>query len=44
MRLRVAQRGDKAELLGTATLNAQQALMLYKTRRSARLHDALAAR
>jgi excinuclease ABC subunit C len=30
----VAQRGRKAELLKTATLNAQQALMLHKTRRT----------
>ena len=35
VRLRVAQRGDKAALLATATQNAQQSLMLYKTRRSA---------
>ena len=35
VRLRVAQRGDKAALLGTATQNARQSLMLYKTRRSA---------
>ncbi|HEX6365213.1 MAG TPA: excinuclease ABC subunit UvrC [Agromyces sp.] len=35
VRLRVAQRGAKAQLLGTATQNAKQALMLYKTRRSA---------
>lgn len=35
VRLRVAQRGDKAALLETATQNARQALMLYKTRRSA---------
>ena len=33
--LRTAQRGDKASVLETATLNAKQALMLYKTRRSA---------
>ena len=33
--LRVAQRGAKAQLLATATQNAKQALMLYKTRRSA---------
>ncbi|NQX10584.1 excinuclease ABC subunit UvrC [Microbacteriaceae bacterium VKM Ac-2855] len=33
--LRAAQRGDKAALLETATQNAKQALMLYKTRRSA---------
>lgn len=32
--IRIAQRGRKADLLKTATLNAQQALMLYKTRRS----------
>lgn len=32
--IRLAQRGRKADLLKTATLNAQQALMLYKTRRS----------
>lgn len=30
----VAQRGQKAELMKTATLNAQQALMLHKTRRT----------
>ncbi|WP_210481403.1 excinuclease ABC subunit UvrC [Naasia sp. SYSU D00948] len=35
VRLRAAQRGDKAALLQTATLNAKQALNLYKTRRSA---------
>ena len=35
VRLRVAQRGDKAALLATATQNARQSLMLYKTRRSA---------
>ena len=35
VRLRVAQRGDKAALLETATQNARQTLMLYKTRRSA---------
>ena len=35
VRLRAAQRGDKAALLDTATQNARQALMLYKTRRSA---------
>lgn len=35
VRLRVAQRGDKASLLQTATQNAKQTLMLYKTRRSA---------
>ncbi len=35
VRLRVAQRGDKAALLETATQNAKQSLMLYKTRRSA---------
>ena len=32
--LQVAQRGRKAELMKTATMNAQQALMLYKTRRT----------
>ena len=32
--LGVAQRGQKAELMKTATLNAQQALMLHKTRRT----------
>ncbi|TQJ32319.1 excinuclease ABC subunit UvrC [Microbacterium sp. SLBN-146] len=32
--IQVAQRGRKSELLATATLNAQQALMLYKTRRT----------
>lgn len=32
--LRVAQRGDKAALAHTAATNAQNALMLYKTRRS----------
>ncbi len=35
VRLRAAQRGDKAALLHTATQNAKQSLMLYKTRRSA---------
>ena len=35
VRLRVAHRGDKAALLATATQNARQSLMLYKTRRSA---------
>jgi len=30
----VAQRGRKAELMKTATMNAQQALMLHKTRRT----------
>jgi excinuclease ABC subunit C len=35
VRLRVAHRGDKAALLTTATQNARQSLMLYKTRRSA---------
>ncbi|WP_159599846.1 excinuclease ABC subunit UvrC [Agromyces humi] len=35
VRLRAAQRGDKAALLDTASQNARQALMLYKTRRSA---------
>lgn len=33
--LRTAQRGDKAAVLQTATLNAKQALGLYKTRRTA---------
>ncbi|WBU38611.1 excinuclease ABC subunit UvrC [Homoserinibacter sp. YIM 151385] len=33
--LRTAQRGEKAALMQTATLNAKQALMLYKTRRTA---------
>jgi excinuclease ABC subunit C len=32
--IQVAQRGRKADLLRTATLNAQQALMLHKTRRT----------
>ena len=32
--IQVAQRGQKAELLKTATLNAQQALILHKTRRT----------
>jgi excinuclease ABC subunit C len=32
--VQVAQRGRKAELMRTATLNAQQALVLHKTRRS----------
>jgi excinuclease ABC subunit C len=32
--IQVAQRGRKAELLRTATLNAQQALMIHKTRRT----------
>jgi excinuclease ABC subunit C len=32
--LTVAQRGQKADLMRTATLNAQQALMLHKTRRT----------
>jgi excinuclease ABC subunit C len=35
VRLRAAQRGDKAALLQTATQNAKQSLMLYKTRRNA---------
>ncbi|MGI9825213.1 excinuclease ABC subunit UvrC [Agromyces sp. Marseille-Q5079] len=35
VRLKAAQRGDKAALLATATQNAKQSLMLYKTRRSA---------
>ncbi|MGY4856936.1 excinuclease ABC subunit UvrC [Cryobacterium sp. AP23] len=34
VRLVAAQRGEKAALLTTATQNAKQALMLYKTRRS----------
>ena len=34
VRLVAAQRGEKAALLVTATNNAKQALMLYKTRRS----------
>lgn len=32
--VQVAQRGAKADLLRTATINAQQALMLHKTRRT----------
>lgn len=32
--LRAAQRGDKAAILSTATMNAKQALALYKMRRS----------
>ncbi|MFB8386038.1 excinuclease ABC subunit UvrC [Microbacterium sp. NPDC055910] len=32
--IQVARRGRKAELMKTATLNAQQALMLHKTRRT----------
>ncbi len=32
--IQVAQRGRKADLMRTATLNAQQALMLHKTRRT----------
>ncbi|WP_438855545.1 excinuclease ABC subunit UvrC [Agromyces sp. M3QZ16-3] len=35
VRLRAARRGDKAALLETATQNARQTLVLYKTRRSA---------
>ncbi|GAB2971027.1 excinuclease ABC subunit UvrC [Frigoribacterium salinisoli] len=35
VQIRTAQRGEKANLLQTATLNAQQSLVLYKTRRSA---------
>lgn len=35
VRVRAAKRGDKAALLETATQNAKQSLMLYKTRRSA---------
>jgi len=34
VRIQVAQRGRKAELMKTASLNAQQALMLHKTRRT----------
>lgn len=33
--IRTAQRGEKAKVLETATLNARQALALHKTRRSA---------
>lgn len=32
--IQVAQRGRKADIMRTATLNAQQALMLHKTRRT----------
>ncbi|TDL43253.1 excinuclease ABC subunit UvrC [Microbacterium oleivorans] len=32
--VQIAQRGQKADLMRTATLNAQQALMLHKTRRT----------
>jgi excinuclease ABC subunit C len=32
--IQIAQRGGKADLMRTATLNAQQALMLHKTRRT----------
>ena len=32
--IQIAQRGAKADLLRTATINAQQALMLHKTRRT----------
>ncbi|MDR5700663.1 excinuclease ABC subunit UvrC [Agromyces aerolatus] len=35
VRVHAAKRGDKAALLATATQNAKQSLMLYKTRRSA---------
>jgi excinuclease ABC subunit C len=35
VQVHTAQRGEKAALMQTATLNAQQSLMLYKTRRSA---------
>ena len=35
VQVRSAQRGEKAALMQTAMLNAQQSLMLYKTRRSA---------
>ncbi|MEB0243893.1 hypothetical protein QN361_24865, partial [Pseudomonas sp. 5C2] len=31
VQVRTAQRGEKAALMQTATLNAQQSLMLYKT-------------
>ena len=41
-RLRVAQRGDKAALAQTVEMNAKNALVLYKTRRSSRLRRALA--
>ncbi|MCS5733303.1 excinuclease ABC subunit UvrC [Herbiconiux daphne] len=34
VRLRTAQRGEKAALMQTATMNAKNNLMLYKTRRS----------
>lgn len=34
MSIQVAQRGGKADLMKTATLNAQQALMVHKTRRT----------
>lgn len=34
VRIKVAQRGRMADLLRTATVNAQQALMLHKTRRT----------
>ncbi|MGG7463217.1 MULTISPECIES: excinuclease ABC subunit UvrC [unclassified Plantibacter] len=34
VKVRVAQRGEKATLMETAVVNAKQALMLYKTRRS----------
>jgi len=37
VQVRTAQRGEKASLMQTATLNAQQSLVLYKTRRSADL-------
>ncbi len=35
VQLKVAQRGQMADIMKTATLNASQALMLHKTRRSA---------
>lgn len=35
VQLHTPQRGDKANLMQTATLNASQSLLLYKTRRSA---------
>ncbi|MFZ4895155.1 excinuclease ABC subunit UvrC [Plantibacter sp. Mn2098] len=34
VKVRIAQRGEKATLMETAVVNAKQALMLYKTRRS----------
>lgn len=41
--LRVPQRGDKAALLGTVHQNAEQALMLHKSRRSADITSRSAA-